>query len=76
MTDREFDLLLQEDLSRLPPAPEVVNAVKEKLALAQEAVLNKKEAEKPTIASAWEVYNSLPQSQKLDYAKKHKDELK
>lgn len=27
MTDREFDLLLQEDLSRLPPAPEVVNAV-------------------------------------------------
>ena len=54
----------------------MVNAVKEKLALAQEAVLNKKEAEKPTIASAWEVYNSLPQSEKLDYAKKHKDELK
>lgn len=27
MTDREFDLLLQEDLSRLPPAPDVVNAV-------------------------------------------------
>lgn len=57
-------------------ATEVVNAVKEKLALVQEAVLNKKEAEKPTITSAWEVYNSLPQSQKLDYAKKHKDELK
>lgn len=57
-------------------ATEVVNAVKEKLALAQEAVLNKQEAEKPTITSAWEVYNSLPQSEKLDYAKKHKDELK
>ena len=54
----------------------IMNAVKDKLALAQEAVLNKQEAEKPTITSAWEVYNSLPQSQKLEYAKKHKNELK
>lgn len=56
-------------------ATEVVNAVKEKLALAKEAVLNKQEAEKPTITSAWETYNSLPQDQKLAFAKKHKDEL-
>lgn len=57
-------------------ASEVVNAVKEKLAMVKEAVLNKKEAEAPKQLSAWETYNSLPQDQKLAYAKKHKDELK
>ena len=56
-------------------ATEIVNAVKDKLALANQAVLNKQEAEKPTITSAWETYNSLPQDQKLAFAKKHKDEL-
>jgi phage I-like protein len=56
-------------------ATEIVNAVKDKLALASQAVLNKQEAEKPTITSAWETYNSLPQDQKLAFAKKHKNEL-
>jgi phage I-like protein len=56
-------------------ATEIVNAVKDKLALANQAVLNKQEAEKPTITSAWETYNSLPQDQKLAFAKKHKNEL-
>lgn len=56
-------------------ATEIVNAVKDKLALASQTVLNKAEAEKPTITSAWETYNSLPQDQKLAFAKKHKDEL-
>jgi phage I-like protein len=54
---------------------EIVNAVKDKLALASQTVLNKAEAEKPTITSAWETYNSLPQDQKLAFAKKHKNEL-
>ena len=57
-------------------ATEIVNAVKDKLALASQAVLNKAEAEKPTLQSAWEIYNSLPQDKKLAYAKEHKDELK
>lgn len=57
-------------------ATEIVNAVKDKLALASQTVLNKAEAEKPTITSAWETYNSLPQDQKLAFAKTHKDELK
>lgn len=56
-------------------ATEIVNAVKDKLALASQTVLNKAEAEKPTITSAWETYNSLPQDQKLAFAKKHKNEL-
>ena len=56
-------------------ATEIVNAVKDKLALASQTVLNKQEAEKPTITSAWETYNSLPQDQKLAFAKKHKNEL-
>lgn len=53
----------------------IMNAVKDKLALAQETVLNKKEAEAPKTISAWDTYNSLPQEQKLAYAKKHKAEL-
>lgn len=57
-------------------ATEIVNAVKDKLALASQTVLNKAEAEKPSITSAWETYNSLPQDQKLAFAKTHKDELK
>jgi phage I-like protein len=54
----------------------IVNSFKDKLAKPEAQVLNKEEAQVPSITSAWETYNSLPQSKKLDYAKKHKDELK
>jgi predicted component of type VI protein secretion system len=54
----------------------IVNSLKDKIAKPVEQVLNKEEAQKPSLASAWETYNSLPQKQKLAYAKKHKDELK
>ena len=55
----------------------IVNSLKDRLvSKSTEQVLNKEEAELPKISSAWETYNSLPQSQKLEYAKKHKDELK
>ena len=42
-----------------------------------EKVCNSKEAEKPALDSkaAWAAYNSLPQAQKLAYAKEHKAEL-
>ena len=54
----------------------IVNSLKDRLVQKQtEQVLNKEEAETPKITSAWETYNSLPQKQKLEYAKKHKDEL-
>lgn len=55
---------------------EIVNSLKDRIMLKTEQVLNKEEAQVPTITSAWETYNSLPQDQKLAYAKKHKDELK
>lgn len=55
---------------------EVVNSLKSKLQKPAEQVLNKEEAQMPKLTSAWETYNSLPQRQKLDYAKKHKNELK
>lgn len=54
----------------------IVNSLKDRISKPTEQVLNKEEAQVPTITSAWETYNSLPQSQKLEYAKKHKDELK
>lgn len=54
----------------------IVNSLKDKIAKPTEQVLNKEEAQVPTITSAWETYNSLPQRQKLKYAKEHKDELK
>lgn len=54
----------------------IVNSFKDKLAKPEAQVLNKEEAQVPSITSAWETYNSLPQSKKLDYAKKHKNELK
>ena len=42
-----------------------------------ETVCNSKEAEKPALDSkaAWAAYNSLPQAQKLAFAKEHKAEL-
>lgn len=63
----------------------VLNVLKEK-AEAKEAkpeveqpemVCNSKEAEKPALDSkaAWAAYNSLPQAQKLAFAKEHKAEL-
>lgn len=55
---------------------EIVNSLKDRISKPTEQVLNKEEAQVPTITSAWETYNSLPQSQKLQYAKEHKDELK
>lgn len=55
---------------------EIVNTFKDKIAKPEPQVLNKEEAKLPTITSAWETYNSLPQSKKLEYAKQHKDELK
>ena len=55
----------------------IVNSLKDKLhPIQNDVVMNKEEAQKPTLTSAWETYNSLPQKQKLAYAKKHKDELK
>lgn len=55
----------------------IVNSLKDRLvSKSTETVLNKEEAEMPKITSAWETYNSLPQDQKLAYAKKHKAELK
>ena len=55
----------------------IVNSLKDKLIQKEpEQVLNKEEAKVPTITSAWDTYNSLPQKQKLAFAKKHKDELK
>lgn len=54
----------------------IVNSLKDKLAKPMEQVLNKEEAQVPSITSAWETYNSLPQAKKLQYAKEHKDELK
>lgn len=55
----------------------IVNSLKDRLvSKSTEQVLNKEEAEMPKISSAWETYNSLPQDQKLAFAKKHKDELK
>ena len=55
----------------------IVNSLKDKLNPVQtDVVMNKEEAKVPTLTSAWETYNSLPQKQKLAYAKKHKDELK
>lgn len=54
----------------------IVNSLKDRLvSKSTEQVLNKEEAEMPKISSAWETYNSLPQDQKLAYAKKHKAEL-
>lgn len=55
----------------------IVNSLKSKFAAPKEdVVMNKEEAKLPDMTSAWETYNSLPQKQKLAYAKKHKDELK
>ena len=55
----------------------IVNSLKSKLVAPKEdVVMNKEEAKLPDMTSAWETYNSLPQSKKLEYAKKHKDELK
>lgn len=55
----------------------IVNSLKSKIVAPKEDVtMNKEEAKLPDMTSAWETYNSLPQSQKLEYAKKHKDELK
>ncbi len=54
----------------------IVNSLKDKIAPKTEQVLNKEEAEVPSLTSAWETYNSLPQCEKLAFAKKHKDELK
>jgi phage I-like protein len=55
----------------------IVNSLKSKLVAPKEdVVMNKEEAKMPDMTSAWETYNSLPQKQKLAYAKKHKDELK
>jgi phage I-like protein len=55
----------------------IVNSMKSKLVAPKEdVVMNKEEAKLPDMTSAWETYNSLPQDQKLAYAKKHKDELK
>lgn len=44
---------------------------------APETVCNSKEAQKPALDSkaAWAAYNSLPQAQKLAFAKEHKAEL-
>ena len=64
----------------------VLNAFKEKAIVKEEAkpeveqpekVCNSKEAEKPALDSkaAWAAYNSLPQAQKLAYAKEHRAEL-
>ena len=54
----------------------IVNSLKDRLAVQTEVVMNKEEAKVPSLTSAWETYNSLPQSKKLAYAKLHKDELK
>lgn len=57
----------------------IVNSLKGQFAVKEEkedVVMNKEEAKLPDMTSAWETYNSLPQSKKLEYAKKHKDELK
>lgn len=55
----------------------IVNSLKSHFAAPKEdVVMNKEEAKLPDMTSAWETYNSLPQSKKLEYAKKHKDELK
>lgn len=55
----------------------IVNSLKSKIVAPKEdVVMNKEEAKLPDMTSAWETYNSLPQKQKLAYAKKHKDELK
>lgn len=55
----------------------IVNSLKDKISSVKEdVVMNKEEAQRPTLTSAWDTYNSLPQKQKLEYAKKHKDELK
>lgn len=54
----------------------IVNSLKDKIAKPDNQVLNKEEAQTPKLTSAWDTYNSLPQDQKLAFAKKHKDELK
>lgn len=54
----------------------IVNSLKDKIAKPDTQVLNKEDAQAPTMTSAWETYNSLPQSKKLAFAKEHKDELK
>ena len=57
----------------------IVNSLKGQFAAKEEkedVVMNKEEAKLPDMTSAWETYNSLPQKQKLEYAKQHKDELK
>ena len=63
----------------------VLNVLKEKAEAKEakpeveqpETVCNSKEAEKPALDSkaAWAAYNSLPQAQKLAFAKEHKAEL-
>lgn len=55
----------------------VINSVKGQFAKPEETVLNKEEAQKPSLADKfWETYNSLPQNQKTEYARQHQDELK
>lgn len=54
----------------------VINSVKPQFAKPEETVLNKAEAEKPSISDQlWETYNSLPQKEKTEFARKHKSEM-
>lgn len=55
----------------------VINSVKPQFAKPEETVLNKAEAEKPSLHDElWATYNSLPQNQKTEFALKHKNEMK